>query len=248
MTLDWTGYQRLAAKTLTIIADVEAPAAGAFSETACAQPLAIEVMAGADRLITNSGWSPYARASQALRLTPSASTLSIGEGSTGGPLTGMAAFAFGPRLVDAPHRIEQRLHETPEGLWLDLAHDGWAGDFSLRHERLLYVDVKGDELRGEDRLAPLPGGRRPTMLPMCVRFHLAPGVRGSLARDGRSVLIQVGAKPGWWLRNDAGEVAIEGAVHFEDGDPKRTVQIVLRTQVPSDHGGKIRWKLAAVQP
>ena len=108
--------------------------------------------------------------------------------------------------------------------------------------------MKGDELRGEDRLAPLPGGRRPTMLPMCVRFHLAPGVRGSLARDGKSVLIQVGAKPGWWLRNDAGEVTIEGAVHFEDGEPKRTVQVVLRTPVPSDHGGKIRWKLAAVQP
>jgi hypothetical protein len=44
------------------------------------------------------------------------------------------------------------------------------------------------------------------MLPMCVRFHLSPGVRGSLARDGKSVLIQVGSKPGWWLRSDAGEV------------------------------------------
>jgi uncharacterized heparinase superfamily protein len=245
--LDWTGYQRLAAKTLTVIADVEAPAGGAFSECACAQPLAIEVMAGTDRLITNSGWSPRARASQALRLTPSGSTLSIGEASAGAVLAGLAGFAFGPRLVDAPHRVDQRLHDTPEGLWLDLAHDGWAGDFSLRHERLLYLDVKGDELRGEDRLVPLPGGRRPTMLPMCVRFHLAPGVRGSLARDGKSVLIQVGSKPGWWLRNDAGEVSIEGAVHFEDGEPRRTVQIVLRTQIPSDHGGKIRWKLAAVQ-
>ena len=63
-----------------------------------------------------------------------------------------------------------------------------------------------------------------------------------------SVLIQAGSKPGWWLRNDAGDVAIEGSVHFEAGEPKRTVQVVLRTQVPSDLGGKIRWKLAAVQP
>jgi len=246
--LDWTGYQRLAAKTLTLVADVEAPASGMFSETACAQALAIEVFAGADRLISNSGWSPRALASQALRRTPCGSTLSIGEGSAGAPLSGLSGFALGPRLADAPHRVESRLHETPEGLWLDLAHDGWGGDFSLRHERLLYVDIRSDELRGEDRLTPLPGGRRPTMLPMCVRFHLAPGVRASLARDGKSVLIQVGSKPGWWLRNDAGEVAIEGAVHFEDGEGRRTAQVVLRTQVASDHGGKIRWKLAAVQP
>jgi uncharacterized heparinase superfamily protein len=86
------------------------------------------------------------------------------------------------------------------------------------------------------------------MLPMCLRFHLAPLVRASLARDGKSVLIQAGAKPGWWLRNDAADVAIEGAVHFEDGEPRRTVQVVLRNQIASDLGGKIRWKLAAVQP
>ena len=151
-------------------------------------------------------------------------------------------------MADGPHKVDSRLHETPEGLWLDLAHDGWMGDFSLRHERLLYLDIKGDELRGEDRLTPVPGGRRPRMLPMCVRFHLAPRVRASLARDARSVLIQAGSRPGWWLRNDAGDVAIEGSVHFEQGEPKRAVQVVLRTQVPSDLGGKIRWKLAAVQP
>lgn len=246
--LPHTGYQRLNGRTLTVMVDIGTPATGSASEAACAQTLAIEVFAGAERLITNSGWSPNARASQALRLTGAGSTTTIGEASAGAPLSGLTARALGPRLVDGAREVEARLHEADEGLWLDLAHDGWMGDFSLRHERLLYLDVRGDELRGEDRLSPVPGGRRPHMLPMTVRFHLAPQVRASLARDGKSVLIQGAGSAGWWLRNDATDVLIEGSVHFENGEPKRAGQVVLRSEIASDLGGRIRWKLAAVQP
>src|SRR5205085_8138815 len=115
---------------------------------------------------------------------------SIDETSAGAPLTGLAARALGPRLADAASLVESRLHQSEQGLWLDLGHDGWLGDFSLRHERQIYLDLIGDDLRGEDRLAPVSSGRRPRMLPMAVRFHLAPQVRASLARDGKSILIQ----------------------------------------------------------
>jgi uncharacterized heparinase superfamily protein len=248
MGLPHAGYQRLAGRKLTVVADIAAPAHGEFAETACAQTLAIEVFDGAERLITNAGWSTLARAAQALRMTSAGSTVSIGEASAGAPLTGWAARALGPRLADAAIRVETRLHQAENGLWLDLSHDGWLGDFGLRHERLIYLDLTLDELRGEDRLLPIPGGRRPRMLPMTVRFHLAPLVRASLARDGKSVLIQGQASPGWWLRNDAGDVAIEASVHFEDGEPKRTTQVVLRSQIASDVGGRVRWKLAPIKP
>jgi uncharacterized heparinase superfamily protein len=58
------------------------------------------------------------------------------------------------------------------------------------------------------------------------------------------VLLRAGAKDsGWWLRNDAGEVEIEPSVHFHEGQPRRTNQIVLRGQVRVETGAKIRWKL-----
>ena len=114
----------------------------------------------------------------------------------------------------------------------------------LRHERLLFLDRKADELRGEDRLMPSGTAHRSSAAPMAVRFHLAPQVRATLARDGKSVLIQGASGPGWWLRNDAAEASIEGSIHIEDGEPKRTLQVVLRTHADAHAGARIRWKLA----
>ena len=113
---------------------------------------------------------------------------------------------------------------------------------------MLYLDHAADELRGEDRLVPNGAaaglGR---IAPLTVRFHLHPDVRASLARDGKSVLLQGPTTNGWWLRNDAADVSIEPSVHYENGQPRRSSQVVLRGQVPTAHGGRVRWKLAAAE-
>ena len=36
-------------------------------------------------------------------------------------------------------------------------------------------------------------------VPFAVRFHLAPDVSASVARDKRSVLLRAGSEAGWWL-------------------------------------------------
>ena len=101
-----------------------------------------------------------------------------------------------------------------------------------------------DELRGEDRFDPVPGAagseahRR--FVQFVVRFHLHPQVRASQSRDKTSVLLRIeGQDVGWWLRNDALEVAIEPSVYFEGGKARRTSQIVLRGQVRLDAGAKV---------
>ncbi|HQN49485.1 MAG TPA: heparinase II/III family protein, partial [Phenylobacterium sp.] len=84
--------------------------------------------------------------------------------------------------------------------------------------------------------------------PYAVRFQIHPDVRASLARDGKSVLLRAeGDETGWWLRNDAQEVAIETSVHFEDGQPRRCHQVVLRGHARADAGARLRWKLAAAE-
>ena len=52
---------------------------------------------------------------------------------------------------------------------------------------------------------------------VAIHFHLAADVRASLARDQRSVLLTGPSGTGWWLRNDAGEVALEPSAVFENG-------------------------------
>ena len=247
------GYHRLESRSLQVVADAAAPAPGPWSVTACAQPLALEILISGRRAITNCGWSPDAVGPEALRLVDAASTASLGDLPCGEPVRGLKAAALGPRLVDAYGRVEAKRHQADGALWLEMAHDGWARRFGLRHERRIYLDLAADELRGEDRFTPIEGlakgeaGRQ--FIPFVARFHVHPGAKASLARDGKSVLLKTdGDETGWWLRNDALEVSIESSVFFQDGQPRRTSQIVLRGQVRQETGARLRWKLAAAEP
>ena len=251
--LPQTGYHRLTGRSVQIMADAGGPAEGGWSEAACGQPLAIEVLAGGDRLITNAGWSPDASGPQAMRLTAAASTASLGDRSAGSPLTGWRAQGLGPRLVGGPGRVEARRNENETGVWLELSHDGWLARFGLLHERRLFLDGASDELRGEDHFSrPSQGAQAggpaaaARVTPYAVRFHLPPEVNVSLARDRRSILLRGASQQGWWLRNDAPEVALEPSVVFQAGLPRRSVQVVLRGEVPVGGEARVRWKLTPV--
>jgi len=146
--------------------------------------------------------------------------------------------------VRAAHQVEAVRRESEAGVWVEMSHDGWMEATGLSHERRLFLDKEADELRGEDRF--VPGDEAlPETVAVTIRFHLAPEVRASLARDQRSVLLKGAGKIGWWLRNDAGDVALEPSVVFEAGVPRRSTQVVLRGQLRADRGGRVRWKLAA---
>jgi uncharacterized heparinase superfamily protein len=249
-SLPHVGYEFLSGGRLRAVVDTGAPAAGPWSTTACAQPLAIEVTAGEDRLIASSAWSPRALAAQALRLTPAASTASVSDLSCGEPLQGWLARALGFRLQSACRVVQSRRHDGAEASWLELSHDGWAEAFGLRHERRLYLDRAADELRGEDQLLPVSEeGPRPRKRPLSlvVRFQLPPEVKASVALDNQSVLLQPRAAKGaagWWLRNDALVVTLEPAARLEDGRPRPATQIVLRAPLGPEGTARIRWKLA----
>lgn len=244
------GYHRLNGISLQVMVDASSPADGPWSVAACAHPLALEVSAGRDRLIVNPGWSPDAAAPAGLRQSAGASTVSLGEASAGRPLTGFLARALGPRLVEGPKRVEARRNDAGTGVWLELAHDGWVEAFGFLHERRLFLDARVDELRGEDRFVPGVQGAKaatPTPTTYAARFHLHPEVQVSLARDQRSVLLRGASDRGWWFRNDAVEVSLEPSVWFEHGLPRRSQQVVLRGPISAE-GGRVRWKLAPVEP
>ncbi len=240
------GLVRIQSPLLTIMADAAAPASGAWGAAACAQPLALEIACGRDRLITGCGWTPAATERQALRLTPGHSTLTLGEQSTAEPLGGWKADLLGPRLVGRSPTVtvEQRAGEG--ALWLEMEHDGWLVPFGLLHQRRLYLDQRLDELRAEERLHPGPGQEgvvRAIAAPFAVRFHLEPGVQASLARDRRSILLRGGSGRGWWFRTDGPDVAIEPSVRIDEGLTRRSLQIVVRGSARTDAETRIRWKL-----
>lgn len=246
-----SGYHRMVGGSIELIADCGPPPAGPLSVAACAQPAAVEIVCAKDRLITSCGWSPEAAGANAFRLSDAASTVSVGDGSAGRPLSGFKARALGPWLVDGAHQVEAKRHDDVGGVWLDIVHDGWR-HVGLRHARRLFLDAVNDELRGEDSLTPFAaapgaadGPRR--YLPFAVRFHLHPEARASIARDGKSVLIRGPSNIGWWLRNDAVDVEIAPSAHFDHGLARKAGQIVLKSQVRPEVRAKIRWKLTRAE-
>ena len=246
------GVHRLSGRSLQVIVDAAPAPDGAWSVTACAHPAAVEIVCGADRLITNAGWSPDSGANAALRLTPAGSTVTLGDGSAGRPLAGSRARALGARLEGGATRVDSRRQQNDVGVWLEVTHDGWAKAYGLIHERRLFLDPASDELRGDDAFvrAPSPPAAKPAgrLIPYAARFHLAPGARASLARDGRSVLLRGPSDRGWWFRNDATEVAIEASTVIDGGEARRAQQIVLSGHLDATAGGRIRWKLSPVEP
>ncbi len=241
------GLTRIASPLLTIVADTAAPAQGAWGATACAQPLALEIACGKDRLVTGSGWTPAATDRQALRLTPAHSTLTLGERSLNEPLGGWKGDLLGPRLVGPPIHVTADRREGDGAVWLEMEHDGWTDLFGLNHQRRLYLDQRLDELRAEERVFPTPGRKemvRQIAAPYAIRFQLEPGVQASLARDRRSILLRGASGRGWWFRTDGPDVAIEPSVHVDAGLTRRSLQIVVRGSARTDSETKIRWKLS----
>ncbi|MDQ7813515.1 heparinase II/III family protein, partial [Brevundimonas sp.] len=228
-------------------ADVAAPTRGAWSAAACAQPMALEIVCGRDRLVTGCGWTPRAADRQGLRLGPGHSTLTLGETSTAAPLGGWKGELLGQRLVGRPLHLEVNRRDGEGAVWLEAEHDGWVHDFGLLHQRRLYLDQRLDELRAEERLHPAPGQKevvRAIAAPYAVRFQLEPGVQASLARDRRSILLRGHSGRGWWFRTDGPDVAIEPSVHIDEGLTRRSLQIVVRGSARTDSETKIRWKLS----
>jgi uncharacterized heparinase superfamily protein len=243
-----SGYHRMSGRLVQLLVDAAPAAAGPWSIAACAQPVALEISCGGDRMIVNAGWSPGARGPQALRLTSAGSTASVGEESAGAPLSGFLAAGLGPRLSGGARRVDVRRNENETGVWLELIHDGWAARYGLLHQRRLYLDFRSDELRGEDLFMPShkPPARRRRLDPFTLHFHLHQDVQASLARDRRSVLIRGASNRGWWFRNDAPEVSLEPSIRFDAGVPQRTRQIALRGNIGLEGSARVRWKLAPV--
>ncbi|MEZ5984292.1 MAG: heparinase II/III family protein, partial [Parvularculaceae bacterium] len=79
--------------------------------------------------------------------------------------------------------------------------------------------------RGEDRFVDLPSAIAGSWR---LRFHLHPGVRASLARDGKSVILALPNREGWRFRANAPSLRIEKSIYCgEGGLPVATEQIVL---------------------
>ena len=102
--------------------------------------------------------------------------------------TGLGSRVIGPALSKTAAHVKCSRKEQDTGTWLEASHDGYTEKFGLLHRRHIYMDLTGNDIRGEDSLS-VPLGAGPLTseeIPFEVRFHLHPDVRATLAQDQKS--------------------------------------------------------------
>lgn len=232
-------FLRGATKDSVLLMDGGASPPVSMSAEAHGGALAFEFSTHGQRLIVNCGWAEGQPEEwrEPVRGSAAHSTLTLEETSTSRLVPpGPGRRILGPRLKRGSQSLAAQARAEEEGLWLDAAHDGYVEEFGLIHRRRLYLAGDGLDLRGEDTLdSPVPGKFEQTGEPLhyAVRFHLPPGVRSSLSRDGASVLLAPQKGPGWRFRTDAPPIQIERSAYLSAGaPPRRAEQLVIYGIVP----------------
>ncbi|GAB4517059.1 MAG: heparinase II/III family protein [Amphiplicatus sp.] len=203
-----SGFQRLEAARAVVIADVSTGRGpGRFDGAA-----SVHFSSGRGRIVVNCGNGAHLPGEwgRALRQAAAHSTLSSDP-----PL---ALFSGGA--------IAHRRAEDIRGQFLEIERRATVETPDCpRHLRRLYLSAGGDDLRGEDVIFHPPEALARAWR---IRFHLHPGVKASLARDGRSVILALPAREGWRFRTDAPVLRLEKSVYCGAGGlPAATEQIVL---------------------
>jgi uncharacterized heparinase superfamily protein len=239
-----SGFQRIQAGATVVLVDTGRVPPPAYSASAAASALAIEISHGTERLVVNCGALGRARANwaEAARATAAHSTLVVGDTSSARVLDffGLER-VLGPVLHGGPRTMD--MERGP--LALRALHDGYRDTFGLTHERRLMLSEDGLWLEGEDRIV---GQDRLDGTPFAIRFHLGAGAKVRLERSRRRALLTLPDGAIWVFGVDEGpSMALEDSVVVSaPRRVRRTAQIVITGNSLTDP--TIRWHIARHAP
>ena len=235
------GYQRLQAKTSTLIFDAAPPPPPRALAGACASTLAFEFSDGANRLIVNCGSAGEAKGAlppalvQALRTTAAHSTLTLGDRNS-------TAIHDDGSLGRGVGAVELARDDTAGVGRVEASHDGYVRRYGLIHERRLNLSSDGRLLTGEDRLFASGRKRKAEALPFAVRFHLAPAVEVTSTADGQGALLRLRGSV-WQFRCRGGRLSAEDSLWIDgEARPHGSLQLVIAGETPAE-GMTISWEL-----
>jgi uncharacterized heparinase superfamily protein len=245
------GFARLAGGRLVLLMDAAPP-----PETGAAGTLAFELSAARQPLVVNAGPGGAFGPVEALRArsTAAQSTVEVAGFSSALIATDdLAARTFGPRLEAGPALVAVRQAQDASGQWLVATHDGYANRLGLLHERRIFVEAKGAEIRGEDILSVPDAGARDRYerafpggsADFAARFHLHPAVAVEHDDIRQIVLLTLPAGEVWMFRAAGGAISIEPSIYNDTGAPapQSASQVVVRAEVVG-YLGQVTWSFS----
>ena len=220
------GYQRIDAGATLLVVDAAPPPQARAAAAAHAGTLAVELSDGPHRLVVTCGGAgdlPLpAELAAGLRTTAAHSTLVLADSNS-------TRIRPDGALGRGVEEVLVARHESEDGVWLDLAHDGYVRRFGLRHRRQLFVAANGSDIRGDDALEPVGATRRRRgRAGFDVRFHLGAGVEATPTADGQGALLRLPSGGVWQFRARGGPLTVDESVWVgPDQAPRPTRQLVV---------------------
>ncbi len=239
-----SGYARLAAGEIAVIADVGGPPQIYLSARAHAGCSAFEMSVGHEPLITNCG-APLDETGDwyvVSRSTAAHSTLTIEDLSSARLIKAQERIA-GRELfwLAGPRAIQHEVSDSDAALSVRIGHDGYRERFGFLHRRRLTLRKSGVEFEGHDQLSSIDGGSAGPKARFAIRFHLHPRVSAQLARNTNIVGLTTPSGQVWQFFADGAEIDVEESIFF--ADPiclRRSLQIVLKG--PCTNATSVHWK------
>ena len=236
------GYQRAAGATTLLVVDAAPPPQARATTAAHAGTLAFELSSGTQRVVVTCGAPGVlplpAELATGLRTTAAHSTLILADSNS-------TRIRPDGALGRGVEEVVVGRHESEDGIWLDLVHDGYARRFGVRHRRRLFLSANGSDLRGEDNLEPVAGTRlrrRGARASFDVRFHLGAGVAATPTADGQGALLKLASGSVWQVRARGGPLAIDDSVWVgPDGTPVPTKQLVVSATTSATGAASVTW-------
>ena len=193
--------------------------------------LAFEFSDAADRIVINCGTpvldSPDLFAAGRIMEAHSTLTLEgepVGSSCSAGMLGRMLARGGPRRRRQEPPRFES----SPVGMLVEGSRTLQAGAASLAHHRTVFMSARGNDLRGEDTLQAHEN-RSTAGVSFAIRFHLHPTVTATISQDGASIMLKTG-HAGWRFLASGAKIGIEESIRlWGSGGPRKSSQIVLRS-------------------
>jgi uncharacterized heparinase superfamily protein len=228
-----TGYQRMQAGALLVIADTGRAPPVDVSQEAHAGCLAFELSSGQHRIAANCGLPPTSRETwrPVARATAAHSTVTFNDVSSCqflGP--GSLQRFLGAPIIEGPTEVPVTRQDREDALQFRASHDGYAGRFGVVHQRTLSVAADGSRLDGEDRFLPAHGEKLPSGRPdaFAVRFHLHPAVKANRLTDGHGALLMLPNREVWTFSGYEDSIDLEESVYLAGREgPRRTTQLVI---------------------
>lgn len=203
-----SGYHKITASRALLVVDTADDASSSFKGAG-----SLHFSSGRSRVLVNCGNGAHRGADwrKALERRSAHSALSFLDGPTK-PAFGETTHRRGEEASGHLLEFERQIAtHNPEG---------------ASYLRRLFINAAGSDLRGEEMLAGCAAGEVDRAV---WRFHLHPGVRASLARDRKSVILLLPNKEGWRFKSNCPELVLEKSVYSGAGGlPAACEQIVIR--------------------